>query len=244
MRNSPALFGLFSIANAGGESVLGMLPRYTVAAAGSREWKIQNDVGDDQLSALTGVAVLATEYRIYYERTREESIEMGMGSMPSCTSPNGNVGLGNPGGMCNQCPKRSFDLFPNCRGRTRLFLIHPEERYPVLVDITGPVAQGLGQYVRNALPFGYSLGEVVSTFTLTGHPKYRSTNRSTSLIVGEPVGITLQGNEDVEYAAALQWIQETLSMACWQWSERIGDQAIYPNDGTVLVDADGVIVGK
>lgn len=240
MRNSPALYGLFNIAEGGGETVLGLLPRYTVAAAGSREWKMQNSLDGRQQPGLTGVPVMVSEYRVYYDKTMEESAESGGGSLPACSSPNNRIGIGSPGGLCGQCPKRSFDITPNCRGRTRMFLVHPEERYPVLVDITGPVAQGLTQYAMDGLPFGYSMSETVSTFTLTGHPKYRSGNRATSLIVGEAVGIAVEDN-DVEYAAALQWLQGTLSFACWQWSNRVG---MSPSGEAppMLVDADGVIV--
>lgn len=152
----------------------GDLDRIKVPAGGSTTWSIPTIDGELDTKNFDGVIVAWKEPRAYWLSSFGSS---GGGTPPDCSSEDGLVGVGNPGGDCWPCPMSQFgtatrdDGKPGegqaCRQMRLMAIIQQDDLVPMLLAAPPTSLQPLRKYflrlARRVTPY-YG---VVTRFTLT-----------------------------------------------------------------------------
>ena len=125
------------------------LPRATVPSGGSRVWNIPGDEASDQpLMALRGVLVTVTQPRARWDKNMDEA---GGGAPPVCSSIDGKIGVGNPGGKCQECPHNAWgsDGVGNgksCKEKRMLYLLQKDNLLPLVVQAPSTSIESVKRY--------------------------------------------------------------------------------------------------
>src|SRR5690606_3431853 len=123
-------------ANLGGEGITQFdLDRVRIPAGGSTTWSIPTLDGEEETRVLEGIIIHFTTPRAYWKTPFDES---GGGTPPDCSSEDGIVGVGNPGGDCSTCPLSKFGTAKNRRGQAckqmrLLFMLREDSLLPIVV---------------------------------------------------------------------------------------------------------------
>ena len=136
------------------------LRRVKVPPQGITIWSIPTTEGDIHTEEITGILVEYTTPRAYWDRPMDPNTL----TPPNCSSHNGVMGVGDPGGACHLCPFSKYGSDPRedsngqaCKEKRMLFLLRPDS----LLLVTGPQHQhperlrlhrGVGERGGNALP--------------------------------------------------------------------------------------------
>lgn len=122
--------------NTGGEKFSPFeLDRVKVPAGGGTTWTVPSITGEVEAKTLEGIIIAQRNVRSYWPDAFS-----GTGTPPSCSSQDGVLGIGDPGGACDICPLAEFGSGPNgrsqaCKTAKLLFLLRPESVLPMLVSI-------------------------------------------------------------------------------------------------------------
>jgi hypothetical protein len=110
------------------------LPRITVPSQGRITWTYETGGEEISNKSLDGVILHTMVQRAYWEKSPEES---GGFAPPDCASNDGQIGVGNPGGICRVCPLNQFKAEGGgkpCRETRILFLLQHDKRMPSTVQ--------------------------------------------------------------------------------------------------------------
>jgi hypothetical protein len=136
------------------------LEQITVPAGGGIAWTVQTLDGPDSVKVIEGVIVARKDQRSYWR----DDFEGGGGSPPDCYSLDLEIGIGDPGGSCADCP---FAKFGSARGgegsgqacaQTMLLMtITKDELLPKVVVVPPSSLKAMRQYfmrlTSSALPY-------------------------------------------------------------------------------------------
>jgi hypothetical protein len=89
------------LADGGGLPLLD-LPRIKVAPGGVLSFVVETPAGDEMVKKLEGVIPAYRNARVYWKS------RAGGKKPPDCSSADGLVGIGDPGGACHKCPYAQF----------------------------------------------------------------------------------------------------------------------------------------
>lgn len=127
------------------------LPQVKVPAGGGRAW----DLGDDEppVQELVGVVIWYADTRLYWSKGIEDT---GGETPPDCTSADGIVGIGDPGGECESCPLNEWGSGKAGRGkacneRRQLAILRPGELLPTMLSLPPSSIKTWDQFKINAL---------------------------------------------------------------------------------------------
>lgn len=118
------------------------LDRIKVPSGGMSSWEVPTLEGTQNMPKLEGIVVHWKSCRAYWEK----DINAGEGATPpDCSSADGKVGIGNPGGMCALCPKAQFGSAPPkngkpsnaqwCKAGRLLFFMTKDNVLPMIVAV-------------------------------------------------------------------------------------------------------------
>jgi hypothetical protein len=89
---------------------------------------------------------------------------------PDCGSFDGVTGVGDPGGICKQCPLNQFGTGENgakaCKSRRRLYLLREGEIFPLLLSLPTGSLKAFTKYIKQQLSKGRKTNAVVTRFAL------------------------------------------------------------------------------
>lgn len=89
---------------------------------------------------------------------------------PDCGSYDGVTGVGNPGGVCAQCPLNQFGSGENggkaCKNKRRIFILREGELIPILLTLPTGSMKEFAVYVKRLLAKGKKSSSVVTRFSL------------------------------------------------------------------------------
>jgi len=91
---------------------------------------------------------------------------------PECSSMEGRVGTGTPGGSCKLCPLNQFGsgeggLGKACQNKHRIYVLRSGEFLPLLLTVPATSLKNLGDYaLKRVLAKGHSLNQVITKITL------------------------------------------------------------------------------
>jgi hypothetical protein len=136
------------------------LPKVTVPSGGATSWSINTLEGEVTVPELVGVIVFKRDTRTYYETSIEES---GSGNPPTCSSTNGLIGIGRPGGSCIECPMAKFqgDEKPECGKGMDLFMLIGEECLPWRIQIPVSSTKPFGKFMIALTSSGVAYSKAV-----------------------------------------------------------------------------------
>jgi hypothetical protein len=144
------------------------LPRIRVTPGGSTHWVIATLEGEESAKNVEGVILGWRPYRIYWKRAMKE----GGGKLPpDCTSEDGVVGIGDPGGVCATCSFSKFGSSQKGKGQAckqirQLLLVRPYEVLPCLLSVPPTSLKPCQQYFMTLFSRGIPYWGVVTRIGL------------------------------------------------------------------------------
>lgn len=113
------------------------LARIKVPAGGGTTWEVPTIKGTEAVKELVGVALRVDNRRAYWPGAYE-----GANDPPQCSSDNGLIGIGDPGGECHACPFNEWgsagqegSAAKACKEMAQVFLIEPGSILPMVLTI-------------------------------------------------------------------------------------------------------------
>lgn len=134
--------------------------RVTISAAGGTTFELPGELpGEtDATKEFTGVILYHHPLFAYYrERFTGGSYD-------------GMTGIGNPGGVCAQCPLNQFGSGENggkaCKNKRRIYILREGELIPILLTLPTGSMKEFAVYVKRLLAKGRKSSSVVTRFSL------------------------------------------------------------------------------
>lgn len=155
--------------NLGGEELTPFdLERIKVPSGGMTVWEYPTLEGLVTVPAISGVIVTAKAARSYWKDTA--AID---GTPPDCSSEDGNIGIGDPGGECRTCPLNEFGSSKKegskgkaCKETRNVFFLTESGMLPFSLQVPPTSLKSFKSYARRLVQEGLSINGVVTTFTL------------------------------------------------------------------------------
>jgi hypothetical protein len=136
------------------------LDRAKVPTGGATNWEVPS-LDDDAAAQkqLTGIIVHFATNRAYWSQPLEAS---GMSSPPDCFSPDGKMGIGDPGGACATCHMNQWGTDDKgvgkaCKEKRMVYLLQPDSYLPLVVQMPTMSIKAANQYfmrlAAKAIPY-------------------------------------------------------------------------------------------
>lgn len=150
------------------------------SGAGAAMWSVQTLDGEEAVKTVEGIAILQRTVRSYWHESLEAN---GGGSPPDCSSPDGQIGRGDPGGECMDCPMAEFGSDTKngrgqaCKQNVLLFLLRPDSTIPMVVKVPPSSVKAIKSFVlrlagRSVPPFGVVLSLALKKTQNAGNIAY------------------------------------------------------------------------
>jgi hypothetical protein len=145
------------------------LDRVKVPAGGGTTWQVPSLEGPDDCKFIDGIIVAWKTPRAYWKVPFDES---GGGSPPDCSSPDGILGTGKPGGPCKACPLNRFESAAKgdgkaCKEVVQLFVVREGDMLPLVVSAPPSSIRNVRQYLRRLAGQGIIYYGAVTRLALT-----------------------------------------------------------------------------
>lgn len=143
------------------------LDRIKIPAGGSTAFEVPGDDGDDTqlVKEITGVILFNHPANAYYKDKYT-----GGSNPPDCSSFDGKLGIGTPGGECINCPYNKFGSGDGkskaCKNRRMLYILREGELFPIILNLPVGSSASYKNYVKHVLSKRTSLSRVVTTISL------------------------------------------------------------------------------
>lgn len=133
------------------------LDRVKMPTGGNLSWTIPGLEGDTLQKEIVGVIIFWQEKRTYWEKEMGE----GDGGQPDCKSEDTKIGVGNPGGECQECPFSKFGTARKGQGQAckltrHLFIIRENDILPIVVSLSpasiAPIRKYFLRLSSNGIP--------------------------------------------------------------------------------------------
>lgn len=143
------------------------MDRVKIPSGGGTAWQVPTLQGTKNVDALEGIILHFRDMRSYWP-----SSFTGGNTPPECTSLDGDIGIGDPGGECHKCP---FALFGSadkgggqaCKQIRMLFILRPDDLIPLVLPLPPTSHKNCKQYLYRLASKVVQYQEVVTQFTLT-----------------------------------------------------------------------------
>lgn len=121
------------------------LPRDKVGTGGAIEFRKQAADGTEVVQKLDCIVVSWRPARLYWKDPNPS------GKRPDCSSKNGFIGIGDPGGNCETCPYAQYGSSLKgggqaCKQIRQMLILYPEEILPHVVTIPPTSLKACGRY--------------------------------------------------------------------------------------------------
>lgn len=160
--------------NLGGQDVAEFdLRRVGMPAGGAVQWQVPGLGGIKAEETLDGILVFTKQTRSYWAE------EQKTGERPRCSSIDGLVGVGDPGGDCKTCPYAKFgskapkpgqnaeDVRAQaCTARTVWFMLRQDSFLPIVVSLSPASLKAAKQYMLDLSGAGLMFNEVITSIRL------------------------------------------------------------------------------
>lgn len=125
-----------------------------IPTGGGTLWQIPSLTGDEQVPHIDCVVIGFRDGRAYWEK----AVGDGGNAPPDCSSDNGKVGVGNPGGDCATCPYSKFGTKPKsdgsmgrgqaCKSIRLLFVMRQTGVLPTVIALAPTSVKECATYFR------------------------------------------------------------------------------------------------
>jgi hypothetical protein len=155
-------------ANLGPQAIVGEmdLARVRMPSGDTMRFTMPGIGKTDLVETFTGVVIYNKIVRLYWET------EYGKGptTPPDCSSDLGFVGIGNPGGNCQDCPLKQFSddrSPPPCSERRVIFILTPTVFLPIVLSLPPTSLKAGNKYFRDLMANGLFPWSVSTKFGLS-----------------------------------------------------------------------------
>lgn len=144
------------------------LDRVTIPAGGGKSWTVPTLEGEESAKTLEGVIVGWREPRAYWRLSLDES---GGNTPPDCSSDDGVVGVGDPGGQCAKCQFAQFGSKEGsdgqaCKQMRLLFIVRPSDMLPLALFLPPTSLKACKQYFLRLASQGIPYYGVITKLAL------------------------------------------------------------------------------
>ena len=124
------------------------LDRITVPLGGVLNWTVPTLEGEDSTKEIEGIIVYQTPPRAYWKT----GMEVGGNTPPDCSSRDGDIGYGDPGGVCDICPLNQWGSADGgtgkaCKEKRMLFMLRANSLLPVVIQAPSTSLQAVRKYL-------------------------------------------------------------------------------------------------
>ncbi|MCM1530388.1 MAG: hypothetical protein NC093_10395 [Alistipes sp.] len=143
------------------------LDRLKIPAGGSIAFEVPGADEDDtqMVKEIVGVVLFNHPANAYYKDKYT-----GGSNPPDCSSFDGKIGNGTPGGDCLNCPYNKFGSGDGkskaCKNRRMLYILREGELFPVILNLPVGSSVAYKNYVKHLLTKRTSLSRVVTSISL------------------------------------------------------------------------------
>jgi hypothetical protein len=141
--------------------------RITIPTGGGTQWALESIEGTQMTTEIQGVIVVAQDARSYFK------LPFGVEEKrpPDCSSRDGEIGIGSPGGECAKCPLNQWGTGPSGRGKAcregkQLFLVRGSELLPELLQLPPTSLKACRQYLMRLTSSHIPYYGAISAITL------------------------------------------------------------------------------
>ena len=149
-----------------------MLSRIKVPSGDDRDFKIETPTGVERRSSIIGDIVAFRAARAYWQKP----YGVGRSGPPDCSSKDGFIGEGDPGGDCTTCPLAAFNSAraadgnagpgQACKELRQLLVLLPGQILPHLLAVPPTSLANFTKYSLNLLSGGMDYWAVTTKLTL------------------------------------------------------------------------------
>jgi len=155
--------------------------KLTVPAGGGDHWTVPTPDGSKMEKEIEGVILIRKSGKSYWKVSLDDSTE---NTPPDCSSENGLVGIGDPGGICADCPLNAYESAQKgkgkaCKDKCDIFLLTKTGTLPLIIQVPPTSLKNFKQYGMLLLDAGQDISKVLTKLTLTIETK---SGKKTSII--------------------------------------------------------------
>ena len=143
------------------------LDRVKLPAGGGTAFEVPSEDGEDTEMAkdITGVILYNHPAFAYYA-----AAFAGGHAAPDCSSIDGLIGVGTPGGDCRTCPFNKFGSGDGqsklCKNKRMLYILREGELFPGVLSLPTGSLRAFTTYVKRQLTRGRKLSQIVTKISL------------------------------------------------------------------------------
>ena len=143
------------------------LDRIVVPLGGGLNWTVPTLEGEDSIKTLDGIIVHWTAPRAYWAT----GMDVGGNTPPDCSSHDGDVGYGQPGGDCFTCPLNQWASAEGgggkaCKEKRMLFLLRASDLLPIVIQAPSTSIQPIKKYLLRLASQGLPYWSVMTSLSL------------------------------------------------------------------------------
>lgn len=176
----------------GGDSLsITDLDSVKVPSGGAVNWEVPSLDGDTAQKEIRGVIIHRNTQRAYWPYSMEDRPDDSDGR-PHCQSFDGEVGIGDPGGDCSECPFNEFESDIKggpgkaCKETRQLFVLTEDDILPLVLTIPPGSLANVKAYFLRLLRAQLAPQDVVTSIALERvEPKGRPKFARVTLTAGE-----------------------------------------------------------
>jgi len=145
-----------------------LVDRVKIPTGGATSFSIPGPEGWEDVKVIQAIILGFNDHRVYYEKSFDET---GGGEQPDCSSTDMDVGVGNPGGKCHECPLNEWETAEKGKGKAcsekrLLMLLMPGELLPVKLEVPSTSLQNVKKYFMRLASKAIIYHDVITEFTL------------------------------------------------------------------------------
>ena len=153
--------------NLGAEGVSAYdLDRVKIPAGGATAFEVPTLEGEESVKEIEGIIIFWKTARAYWPEKFN-----GENNPPQCSSVDGEVGQGTPGGYCSKCPLAQFGSAENgkgqaCKQMRQLFIVRENDILPLVLTLPPTSIKPAKQYFMRLASKGIKYTHAVTRITL------------------------------------------------------------------------------
>ena len=142
------------------------IERIKIPSGGATVFELPGEDGEsDTVKEFSAVILCHQTLNAYYN-----SKYTGGNAPPDCSSLDGVIGIGSPGGNCKKCSHNQFGSGENgakaCKNRRRIYLLREGEMFPMLLSLPTGSLKPFTKYLQLQLSKGRASNSIVTRFGL------------------------------------------------------------------------------
>lgn len=147
--------------------------KLTVPPGGGDHWSIPTADGTKMEKEVEGVILMRKSGKAYWRLSLDDSTE---NTPPDCSSDDGQVGIGEPGGVCATCPLNQYETAAKgkgkaCKDKCDIFLLTKTGILPLVIQVPPTSLKNFKQYGMLLLDAGKDISKVLTKLSLSVETK-------------------------------------------------------------------------